>query len=176
MQEMQRNLRAGAEERALVHELRAMEAQLHSVGTVASTASSLVTEEQERRVRAEAALERYTRISALQRAASEVLQFGMGSPGRADPAADAGSEEALQRLAAEIRASGLGAPSRGHTPRSQPSATPRSQQPTPRDGGSSARQSPFASGSVAHTTNDTAGLFSRGGPGTPLQAPPEGGT
>lgn len=130
--QMQRHLRSEMEESALIRELSTMENELHNAKAIAGSVTSVVAEEQQRRMCAEAALDRYTRISALQRAAQEALQFTMASPGRGSAEEDKGmADEALAKLAAEIRASGLGAPSRGHSPRSHDgTGTPRIQPST----------------------------------------------
>ena len=126
-----------------------LEADLHAARGLAVTATTQVIDEQQRRVRAETALERYTRISALQRAASEALQFSITSPGRADPVEEqSAADEAMAKLAAEIRASGLGAPSR--------SGTPRSREATPRGGRTSFAAAP------SPASRPDAGLFVRG--------------
>jgi hypothetical protein len=129
-----KHMSTGIEELTLARELGEMEADLHSARELAGSASTRIADEEQRRVRAEGALERFTRITALQRAATDALQVGMASPGREAPGDETGAaDEALQRLAAEIRASGLASaitsasPSRNETPRSPLSATPRSQ-------------------------------------------------
>ena len=116
----QKYLRAEAEELVLSRELRGMEGLLHSAQLVAGSAPKTVADERARREKAETALDRFTRISALQRAAQEALQFTINSPGRGttDAAESSEADEALNRLAMEIRASGLGklGDSRSQTP------------------------------------------------------------
>ena len=147
----QRYLRAEAEELALKKELQGMEGELHSAKVVAGSASKRVADEQQRRERAETALDRFTRISALQRAAQEALQLTIGSPGRngAEVQESSAADDALQRLAMEIRASGLGklGDSRSQTPPSLVGMTPRSDTvPSPHDVSSSnAPPSPLVS-------------------------------
>ena len=142
---------------ALLKEVKEMDQELSSALAIAATASLKVEDERQRRVRAETALERYTRITALQRAATEALQFGISSPGRGGQLeGEQGAEEAMQRLAAEIRASGLAAATpRDGSPRTHSlTGTPRTEHGTP-------SKTPGATGSSAPTTRADPALFVR---------------
>ena len=89
------------EEATIIRELSSMENELHDAKKIAGSGSTIIADERLRRVRAEAALERYTRISALQRAASEALQFSIPSPGRGgEDDEKLMADEALAKLAA----------------------------------------------------------------------------
>ena len=156
VQEMQRHLRTEAEETVLLREVKEMDEELHAARDVANSASSRVVDEQQRRLKAETALERYTRITALQRAATEALQFGMSSPGGGDDSQGQSAEEALQRLAAEIRASGL-ASSSPRTNHLEGTPTPRTEQAMPS----------VVVGDFTPTTRADPSLFVRSSPSVP---------
>ena len=113
-QVMQRHLRTEMEEATLIREISTMDEELQKAKKEAGTSTARLSDEVARRTKAETALDRFTRISALQKAATEALQFGLGSPGREGQDTEREGDEALRRLTAEIRASGL---ARGDSPR-----------------------------------------------------------
>ena len=104
MAEMQRRLRTEVEESTLLRELGGLEGALHHARTEAHSASSVLAAEKQLRGKAEASLERFTRISALQQAASAALQSTM--VGHKDEHDGIPPDEALTRAIADVQRRG----------------------------------------------------------------------